>query len=129
MFGFKSKKFTRDEEKPAPPPADGKVFTTDTPIPAPVELPLDGVVPDPPDEPEPETENAKPPMLDFASPPQSEEATGDSSSSLADLFSGTEDESQSDMGAILEKAPQATLDELMEDLSEIKEMLRGRLGK
>ncbi len=101
-------------------------FPPAAPVLTPIELPLDGVVPDPPAEPEEKKEEPKAPMLDFSAPPKSPEE-GDSSSSLADLFGGTEEETESSLGNILEKAPQASITEILEDLAEIKEMLRGRL--
>ena len=50
-------------------------------------------------------------------------------SSLANLFTGTEEGEESNLGKLLELIPDATVDELINDLEEIKELLKGRLDE
>ena len=68
-------------------------------------------------------------MLDImaSEPPKAEEG-GSKEGSLADLFAGsTQQEEKTSLSAILDRTPDASIEELMEDLNEIREMLRGRL--
>ena len=135
MFGFKGKKQTKKEETEE---LDEGVFSPEpvfepepepSLIPTPIDLPLDGVVPDPSEPDEPEPIEAAAPMLDFSPPAAGSigDGDGEDSTSLADLFGGTEDETESSLGPVVNMAPQATISEVMEDLLEIKDMLRGRL--
>lgn len=125
MFGFKSKKEPKAAREEPEPVMDAEELPVTAPVLSPIELPLDGVVPDPLEEPKPEAHAA--PMLDFSAPPKGPDEAEGESSSLADLFVSTEEETQSDMSAILDRVPQISIEEIMEDLAEIKEMLRGRL--
>jgi hypothetical protein len=75
-----------------------------------------------------DTDAAPDSMLDFkaSEPEPTEEKEGQSS--LADLFAGaTQQEEKNSLSQILERTPDASVEELLEDLNEIKEMLRGRL--
>lgn len=69
-------------------------------------------------------------MLDFtASQPASQE-TPKEESSLADLFGGSShEEEKSSLTAILLRTPDASLDEILSELNDIREMLRGRLDE
>lgn len=61
--------------------------------------------------------------------PAMEEETGggDADGSLANLFDNSMAEEENSLSAILELVPQVSMSSIIDDLEEIKEMLRGRL--
>ena len=143
MFGglFKAKKgeAARAEQPETAPPAAPAEGTGDTPefvVPertgpvTPEALALDGAAEEPVEKPA-ETAEAQPDsMFDFSPPSAGSDAGdgGEDGGSLAELFSSDDSaEEDSNLGSILEMAPYATVDDIMESLIEIKEMLRGRL--
>ena len=69
-------------------------------------------------------------MLNFTAsqPPPKEEPAP--KSSLAELFSSASNaEEKSSLTAILERVPDVSIEEILNDLNEIREMLRGRLDE
>mgnify|MGYP005634969049 CR=1 FL=1 len=131
MFGFKPKKLAvpagTGGNSVGEEATDAAQSAAPLSAPEPKPLPLD--------EPEEqvtagETSDEPDSMLDFtASEPAPDEGQGEESS-LADLFAGTnQQEEKSSLTAILERTPDASIEELLTELNEIREMLRGRLDE
>lgn len=135
MFGFKPKKpaGTSQTTATATAVAGADAEPAEEPQPltvaeAPVAEPANTTQAETANETESDADSSPDSMLDITASQPTETEEQEGQSSLADLFAGaTQQEEKNSLAAILERTPDASVEELLDDLNEIREMLRGRL--